>query len=88
MPYLAPKTVVFMRRIPLSINVYINAGIVDRAAIHVSHTSVHMRDPSFIRYHLRPIKSANVVKVPYSASNLSNNGIKARIFIKAWKKPA
>ena len=34
------------------------------------------------------MKRARVVKVPYSASNLSNNGVRARRLRKAWKKPA
>ena len=29
-----------------------------------------------------------MVKVPCSASNLSSKGVKAKTFIKAWKKPA
>lgn len=29
-----------------------------------------------------------MVKVPCSDSNLSNRGVKAKIFITAWKKPA
>jgi hypothetical protein len=33
------------------------------------------------------MNSASVVKVPYSASNLSNKGVKAKVFRKAWKKP-
>lgn len=34
------------------------------------------------------MNKANVVSVPYSASNLSNKGVKARTLKKAWKKPA
>jgi hypothetical protein len=41
-----------------------------------------------MRVYIRPRNNANVVRVPYSASNLSNKGVKANIFIKAWKKPA
>jgi hypothetical protein len=36
--------------------------------------------------YIRPRNNANVVRVPNSASNLSNKGVKANIFIKAWKK--
>lgn len=40
------------------------------------------------RCYLRPMKSANVVKVPNSASNLSNKGVNANKLKNAWKKPA
>jgi len=63
---LAPKTVVFIRKIALSTKVYSSAGIVERG----------------------PKNSAKVVKVPYSASNRSNSGVRAMMFMKAWKKPA
>lgn len=36
----------------------------------------------------RPRNNANVVRVPYSASNRSSKGVKANKFMKAWKKPA
>lgn len=38
--------------------------------------------------HVRPMKRAKVVRVPYSASNRSNKGVKAKMLKKVWKKPA
>jgi hypothetical protein len=38
--YLAPRTVVFMPRIPLSMKVYSSAGIVDKAGMLVSNLSL------------------------------------------------
>jgi hypothetical protein len=74
---------VFICKIPLSINVYNNAGIVERAinpsAICNSRPNLHYIQ----KRALRPRNSANVVNVPYSASNLSKRGVRARIFISA-----
>ena len=87
--YLAPRIVVFSRKSPLSIKVYSSAGIVDRA---VKCFSILLNWWSFsangMWAHLRPRNSANVVSVPYSASNLSSSGVKAIMFTKAWKNPA
>lgn len=74
--------------ITFSTKVYRRAGIVDKAGIHVSTSAKPDEHPMRMEEHLRPKNSANVVKVPYSASNLSNSGVRVRIFIKAWKKPA
>lgn len=35
----------------------------------------------------RPMNSASAVSVPYSLSNLSSSGVKARTFMSMWKKP-
>lgn len=57
--------------------------MVDRARKPVSQRySYH--HPS---QHLRPINKATEVSVPCSASNLSNNGVSAKIFNNAWKNP-
>ncbi len=42
----------------------------------------------YVRVDIRPRKSATVTSVPYSASNLSNKGVKASTFMNMWKKPA
>lgn len=34
-----------------------------------------------------PINNTSVVRVPFSASNLSNNGVRARTLESAWKSP-
>ena len=47
--YLAPRTVVFMPRIPLSMKVYSNAGIVDKAGVLVSNLSI--KSPNCSRVH-------------------------------------
>lgn len=86
-PYLAPKTSVF-KPIAFSTKVYSSAGIVDRAGIYVSASANSHIYARRMELYLRPKNSANVVKVPYSASNLSNSGVRARTFIKAWKNPA
>jgi hypothetical protein len=69
-------------------NVYSSAGIVDRAAKDVSGLLIGDKFAVNACEHLRPRNSANVVRVPYSASNLSKSGVKAIILINAWKKPA
>ena len=87
-PYLAPKTVVFIRKMPLSTKVYSSAGIVDNAGNLVSKSVDLHTNAIGVEEHSRPKNSARVVKVPYSASNLSNSGVSAMMFMNAWKKPA
>lgn len=60
--------------------------MVDRARKNqsVNRTPVTTQHPS---QHSRPINKATEVRVPCSASNLSNNGVSARIFNNAWKNP-
>ena len=62
--------------------------MVERACIPVSSLSRKKNDLQKTSNHIPPMKSANVVRVPCSASNRSNSGVKASIFMNAWKKPA
>lgn len=60
----------------------------ERASIPVSILPHEENDSLTLEGHIRPMKRANVVRVPCSASNRSSKGVKASMFMKAWKKPA
>ena len=87
--YLDPSTAVFMCKSPLSMKVYNNAGIVDRAKLPV-RILLYFEITSFekgLSFDIRPTNKAKVVRVPCSASNLSKRGVRANRFKNVWKIP-
>ena len=57
--------------------------MVDKAA-----TTVKNKPAISVQVDSRPMNSAKVVSVPYSASNLSSRGVNAATLMIAWRKPA
>ncbi len=60
----------------------------DKAALTISNLLRKQEAQVFKIENIRPTNNKKVVSVPLSASNFSSKGVRARMFMKAWKKPA
>jgi hypothetical protein len=79
--YLAPMTIVLLRRTNFSNSVYMPPGIVPNAAQCQSYAPTYHGDDC-----LRPVNSASVTNVPNSDSKRSRRGVTARRLKIMWKK--